>query len=280
MSAKTNKQVSNREKKSNKLRNADERKVVFKSVLDNPFRIPWPNIPLNVQNTCLASLTHIFDGLALYHRTRSSRNKSLKRETKGQRSKQPEVEMPVDQEDPIETPENLKHISFGINQTTKHLESMIKQCREPQTILETPPPALRIIFVCRQDVNPPILIDHIPHSVAAFNSSGSLNPVKLVTLPKNAEVSLAEAVGLRRVAVVGILETAPCLQELLASTESIPTLSASWLTHAFEAKKRSAELLPTHIKQLKTSAPKDLKAAKARKAEERQEDKETAETGG
>jgi len=42
---------------------------------------------------------------------------------------------------------------------------------------------------------------------------------------------------------------------------SVPTLAATWLSVATHRQ----ELIPTHIKQIKTSAPKDMKAAKERR---------------
>lgn len=39
--------------------------------------------------------------------------------------------------------------------------------------------------------------------------------------------------------------------------DTIPTLAAPWLSNAVHH-----QLIPTHIKQVRTSAPKDMKAAK------------------
>lgn len=40
--------------------------------------------------------------------------------------------------------------------------------------------------------------------------------------------------------------------------DTIPTLAAPWLSNAAQHQ----QLIPTHIKQVRTSAPKDMKAAK------------------
>ena len=45
----------------------------------------------------------------------------------------------------------------------------------------------------------------------------------------------------------------------------IPTLAATWLSVATQRQ----ELIPTHIKQIKTSAPQDMKAEKQRRKEEK-----------
>ena len=43
--------------------------------------------------------------------------------------------------------------------------------------------------------------------------------------------------------------------------ESIPILSAPWLSKV----RQSRDLIPTHVKQVKTSAPRDMKAAKEKR---------------
>lgn len=95
MSAKIHTQASNRANKANKqgrkgkasLRGDnsghDDRKVVFKSVLDNPLTLNWPHIPLNVQNNLLAALIELIaqSGISSFHhrRERASRKKKAKK---------------------------------------------------------------------------------------------------------------------------------------------------------------------------------------------------------
>jgi ribonuclease P/MRP protein subunit POP3 len=110
----------------------------------------------------------------------------------------------------LEPPKILQHLSVGINEVTKRLESQIQQNRvtvvttADDSKLASPRPHLKFILVCRSDIDPPLLIDHLPHLVAAYNSTQTDEPVKLVPLPKGAESSLAQTLGLRRAAVVGI----------------------------------------------------------------------------
>lgn len=111
-----------------------------------------------------------------------------------------------------EPPVILSHLTFGINAVTKRLESQIQSARRSVTISSAETVGVRasssssrpikIIFVCRADVDPPILIDHLPHLAAAYNSNRPAETVMIVPLPKGAESTLAEAVGLRRVAVI------------------------------------------------------------------------------
>jgi hypothetical protein len=62
---------------------------------------------------------------------------------------------------------------------------------------------LAAIFVCRADLDPPALVQHLPYQVAAFNAR-SKTPCHLIHLPQGAEATLAKALGLRRAAVLGL----------------------------------------------------------------------------
>ena len=99
---------------------------------------------------------------------------------------------------------------YGINAVTKRLEHQSHNLRRPTIVIPTPTveiqPSLpfKYIFVCRQDVDPAILVDHLPHLVASCNSAQASNHVKLVPLPKGSELVLAQTLGIRRVAVLGI----------------------------------------------------------------------------
>ena len=104
----------------------------------------------------------------------------------------------------------FRHLVFGINEVTKRLELQTRAVRRP-VIASWPdqpvgnlPPALKFIFVCRSDVKPTVLVDHLPHVIAAYNASRPPSFVKLVPLPVGAELSLAQALGIRRVTVLGI----------------------------------------------------------------------------
>ena len=110
-------------------------------------------------------------------------------------------------------------ITVGINQVTRRLESQVKSFRKlvmltnassvNQISSEFAP--IAVVLVCRADVNPPILLDHIPHLVAGCNSTrprsdleGAWQPLKLILLPKGSESAIAQALGLRRAAVIAI----------------------------------------------------------------------------
>ncbi|KIK70694.1 hypothetical protein GYMLUDRAFT_65907 [Collybiopsis luxurians FD-317 M1] len=259
-----------------------EKKVVFKGVLDNPYRIHWPSVPVNLQNLVLAHISSLLSGVLEYQKSKSLLNRKRKREEHekigSRKKKQADAsdstpvqsfaaasEMQVDTVVP-NRPEILAHVVTGINTVTKRLETLVRSRRGGAT--DDSLPGLKLVLVCRADVNPPMLIDHLPHLVAAYNSTKPPDPILLVPLPKGAELILADIFGLRRVAVIGIDKNAPDLSIILSLLASVPTLTAAWLSTevAIAELRRSTPIIPTHIKQLRTTAPKDMKAAKERRA--------------
>lgn len=107
---------------------------------------------------------------------------------------------------------NSQHVVVGINEVTRQLETHIHSLKNTLKIsaydtgATQPDPRsyLKVVFVCRADVNPPILVDHIPHLVTAFNSVRTSPTMLLVPLPEGAEAALAAILGLRRAAVLGL----------------------------------------------------------------------------
>ncbi|KAK7032256.1 RNase P and RNase MRP subunit [Paramarasmius palmivorus] len=291
MSAKTHSHQSNRARPKPSENN---RKEVFKPVFDNPFRINWPNVPINLQNLILAQTLTLLEGVAEYQRARDLAHRKRKKENKGNKpnkkakhdsqsakSTTEDVAMSVDIPLPDQPP-ILAHTTAGINAVTKRLEAQIRERRSTKIVTEpehiSPPRSpIRVVLVCRADVNPPILIDHIPHLVAAYNSAipSSADPVLLVLLPQNAELTLAETFGVRRVAVIAFEASAPNLENLLSLTSNVPILSAPWLAPPPSLEDgRQVQIVPTHIKQLRTTAPKDMRVAKEQRIEGRKAAKE------
>lgn len=120
----------------------------------------------------------------------------------------------------------LDSLEIGLNEVTKALERSITTLRSCQAKKQLPSDfkPISLVLVCLADINPPNLVAHIPHLVSVYNSmlmtQGIAAPkkrrkgppllpvpsrpegIKLVTLPKNAESSLAGSIGLRRISVV------------------------------------------------------------------------------
>ncbi|KII94068.1 hypothetical protein PLICRDRAFT_36303 [Plicaturopsis crispa FD-325 SS-3] len=325
-----------------------ERKPVFKSVLDNPFRVQWPSVPLNVQNIILAHLVTILEGISRYQRHKSRVNRAEKRarqaspsdDSADRAAKRRKVDAdaavshddlardgatnanamvpstdpqktgelagavesadPTDQpsataaDDPPRPPRIMKNLTVGINAVTKRLETQLKASRQSVVISSSGAIAsgeqqlpLKTIFICRADVDPPLLVNHIPQLVSTWNSSASahsssvtlMDTIKLVPLPKGAEATLAESLGLRRVAILAFDNESPSLAPLNELLNSIPVLTTPWTLPPQSSTSRPAKtLVPTHIKQVRTSAPKDMKAAKDQRTKGRAAAKEATRT--
>ncbi|KXN88788.1 hypothetical protein AN958_06657 [Leucoagaricus sp. SymC.cos] len=263
-----------------------DRKVTFKGVLDNPHRVPWPSIQTNIQNSILALLVDLLDGVAEFHRDYSrSRKRKRKAEkdnsplhTKKQKphedppvtahkSTEEEPSLQPDLTEKSEPPPILQHLIYGINAVTKRLERQIGDTRSKSVLATATQPKaaeenfdpIRYLFVCRADINPPILIDHLPHLVATYNvlRKQELPPIILATLPKGAEATLAQAVGVRRLAVLAIGDSSVISKERLTMLDSLETVTAPWLSS-----NPAGTYIQTHIKQLRTTTPRDMKAAK------------------
>jgi ribonuclease P/MRP protein subunit POP3 len=194
-----------------------------------------PSIPLNVQNSFLAQAVTLLDGISTYQaykslnsrkRKKLCQDKTRSKKRKDETTQTADVHVSKQNDAPsdatdmdMDPPSILRHLTVGINQVGTKLDTQIKSWRfAPPNGSETQEPAatnssqpITIIFVCRADVNPPILIAHLPHLVAAYNTSILSRPslknfdlIKLVPLPKGAEFTLAEALGLRRAAVLAL----------------------------------------------------------------------------
>lgn len=180
---------------------------------------------MNVQNAILAKILQLLDGISEYQLQRFAGRKRKSKE-KALESKKQMLELDIsssidrmDEDSPsvdsdvdmaVEPPALFRHLVYGINEVTMRLESQTLAVRRPVVVRlpEQPEeesfPALGFIFVCRSDMNPTLPLDHLPHLVAAYNSSRPPSFITLVPLPKGAELSLAQALGIRRVSVFGI----------------------------------------------------------------------------
>ncbi|KAI0095040.1 hypothetical protein BDY19DRAFT_915995, partial [Irpex rosettiformis] len=302
--ARSHTNASNRAKE----KDAYERKAVYKSVLDNPFTVPWPRIPTNVQNAIISQTIAMLDGVPAYHSLQghSVKRKSLHehRLRKKRKSTPVSTVQAVDASPIMETediisnnalpstsaqpsadiPDILPYITFGINEVTKKLEALAQTLRQSRTKVPTETLGAsdsaqesisQLVLVCTGDINPPILVGHLPSLVAACNSARS-NPEAgstwLVPLPAGSERVLSFAAGLRRVSVLMLNSAFPEFEALRQFLGTTAILRASWLLPATCDLPQT--LVPTHIKQLQTTAPKDMKAVKEMRTKRRAEAKD------
>ena len=303
-----------------------------------------PSVPVNVQNAVLSRLILSLEGVAAHHASRTAQTRGEKRQRKSQktgpnkRRKTPTgneggisvpITMPVGSspapDEPMDVrttdqevvtpaaPPIIPHLILGINRVTKRLEDQARAYRQTLTATKTitddgisQPPLISVVFVCRADVDPPLLISHLPTLIASCNSSrstltdpNSYPPIKLVPVPKGSESLLADATGLRRLAVLALdvivlsfccdltviltfpwnhQNATPDLDSFQSLMDSVPVLRAAWLSQPEHTSNSNpggegALLVPTHIKQLSTTVPKDMKAAKEQRAKGRAEAK-------
>lgn len=186
-----------------------------------------PVIAPNVQNAILARVTELLSGVAQFNIERQiisrTKQKNRKRPIKNTKPRDSVEEPPAEQGDSLPStvsdapstsspPAILRSITIGINEVTKRLEShcQIPRSKLPTSLDESMEPAsgassrIGVVIVCKPDIDPPLLVAHIPHLVAACNnvSRTSGKMAKLVTLPKGSELALSQALGLRRAAVL------------------------------------------------------------------------------
>lgn len=127
-------------------------------------------------------------------------------------------------------PKILDHTVMGINEVTKRLERQSAALRQPG--LEMKHAAVRLVVVCRTDVDSPMMIAHLPMLVAACNSRAPIpdDPpvlnypdVIMVGLPYGAQETLSAACGLRKVAVMAFDVSPPgCSIHLNANLIVLP----------------------------------------------------------
>ncbi len=110
----------------------------------------------------------------------------------------------------MSAPPILPHITVGINEVTKALETEVRSSRQtvvtPTTAAGETQALTSVIFICHVDLDTPALVAHLPQLVALCNSTRSENhKIKVVQLPAGAQSSLADALGyLKRVSVISL----------------------------------------------------------------------------
>lgn len=165
---------------------------------------------MNVQNVVLARLVAVLENIS--PRIHSSRRSLQKTTHPGQ---QANVDIPeVHQEGADRVSGASPHLVIGINAVTRALEFQLRATRKHVVVdsssqngdqlsprLASSP--IVVVFVCCADVDPSVLVDHIPCLVAGCNSPKNVTQsIKLVPLPKGSEPTISQILGVRRAAVV------------------------------------------------------------------------------
>jgi ribonuclease P/MRP protein subunit POP3 len=180
-------------------------------------------VPENIQNVLLARLAQALRGVSEVHKNRSLRNKrkrtaNLDSQDKKQKltrdpgsaeqvmgaAPAPTHQEAVHADDSLlEAPAILQHVVIGINSITRRLEAQAST-RFSTSAKRAEDKPLRYVFVCRMDIDPPILVDHLPRLVASVNSTSPPKPTILIPLPKGAEDIIASIMGQRRVSALAL----------------------------------------------------------------------------
>ncbi len=195
-----------------------------------------PTVPLNAQNTILARLVDMLSVVAEHNLSRERTSRVKRKRWAAQAidaSKRARIRAELGScsttvDAPLATPEGdssddavtapvtppiLRSLAAGINEVTKRLETIARSHRhivnsdmdkDGETAQGSNATSRdRLVVVCRADVDPPALVSHIPNLVASCNSRREEGGrTWLISLPKGAEHTLAEALGLRRAAAM------------------------------------------------------------------------------
>jgi ribonuclease P/MRP protein subunit POP3 len=248
--------------------------------LGNPFHVDWPAITLNLQENILSQLITLLDGVAAYYQCARNARKKARLAANSSDQKQDVTESNTEScTQPTSTPPITLHITLGINEVTKALEAEIRSSYQvvvtADTTSDTSQPLTSVIFICHADLDNPAIVAHLPQLIALCNSARPRgHKIKVVLLPAGAQSSIAHALGYpRRVSVMALDNSTPGLDQLEPLLATVIDHPASWSSSI-----EGTALEPSHIKQLLTTAPKDMKAAKERRMQGRAAAKERRRT--
>ena len=151
----------------------------------------------------------------------------------------------------------LRFLAVGFNSTNRRLESLAKAPATDQRADSGNEdyPCMTAVFVARANL-PAMLIAHLPLLITMASSAFPLKPpIRLVSLPSNAEERLSTSLGLPRVGIIGLLDGAPGADGLVEFVRrSISTVEIPWVQKASVGR-----YLPVSIKATETSAPRTQK---------------------
>ncbi|KAG9326801.1 hypothetical protein KVV02_005463 [Mortierella alpina] len=210
---------------------AKKTRVVFKNVLDTPFNIPWPEVTSENNAIVLDVLCDLMKPIREYRRSGRKAKNNAKHDSKpaldhsnpstvpqpsvkGHAAKSskpkralaminhdPQQPQPVTTAEesqhtqkkntPLEPPAIFESTTIGINAVTKSLERSIQDLRS------YPPP--RVVFLCKGDLAPSHLYNHLGPMIAMLPVTTLLFP-----LLRGSEKKLSESLGMQAVGAIAI----------------------------------------------------------------------------
>jgi ribonuclease P/MRP protein subunit POP3 len=157
-------------------------------------------------------LTTLFDGVAAHYqlvgnaRKKSRLASSVSKQAASHGSESSHEPLSL----PMAAPPIIPHLTVGINEVTKALETEVRSSRQTVITSNTAPdvaqPLTRVVFICHEDLDTPAIVAHLPQLIALCNSARSDDrKIKVVQLPAGAQTSLVTALGyLKRVSVMAL----------------------------------------------------------------------------
>ncbi|KAG5363545.1 hypothetical protein CJU89_2721 [Yarrowia sp. B02] len=200
----------------------EKRKAVLKQVLEDPYlKVAWPEIP-EEKISSISSLLQ--SALAPVKPYRESEKQAQSTGAK----------LPP-------TPGAVEQSSLGFNPVTQALQSQAKQNLANEPVSEP----ISMVFICKDDIQPEILVKHFPTLCASASSKESA--VKLVALPAGSMEKLTECTGIRDLGCVALKahKDFDTLSKVVAASTS--DISLPW--------KSEKPFTPLEVKSLTTFAP-------------------------
>ncbi|KAI8881315.1 hypothetical protein K501DRAFT_223325 [Backusella circina FSU 941] len=198
-------------------------RVVYKNVVGSPFLLKWPTILPDLSESIFTQLLKTLEPIGHYKKSIRENKKQQKNNNKTQ---------------PPPPPELSHRLHIGLNEVTRFLESYIDKKRNNTPITSEP-----IIYICKREIKPVLLCQHILTMAA-------LAQVRVAQMPAGAENKLGKALGIRRAAVV-VVEWKP--EDV---NVQIPLVDAPWLSGALAHQPVYASVAS---KTLQTAAPMQSK---------------------
>ncbi|KAJ2807495.1 RNase P and RNase MRP subunit [Coemansia guatemalensis] len=261
---------------------SDRRRQVFKHALEKPYTTNWPSASQAVQGEIVDLLCTALQPLGKYfaetrHAAKYERRRrrlALRRARKNKAKVDPKELDKQQQQRTVKSStighELLDHVVLGINSTTRALEKQargVKSCGAKD---------LALVVVCKGDIEPQ-LVAHFPglaHAARIAASTGNqqvpgkgtqqAGALRLVGVGSGSERRLAEAVGQRRVSVIGIRAGLPALDAIVQKARAgVATPSVPWIgskiqlgaQHHAAMAESAVSLHPMTVRELHTSAP-------------------------
>ena len=170
-------------------------------------------------------------------------------------------------------PEIQDHLTIGFNTTTRFLEFLAQKVRpdsgEDENLNAVVPiknpnqpsfdtariEPLAAVFALRSG-QPPVLYSHLPLLVKAANLAVPSSPsTRLISLPEGAGVRLKSVLGIPRVGMIGLMNSAPNASSLVEFIRAnVPEMEVPWLQEAIKG-----EYLPVKINTIQIVAPRKPK---------------------